>query len=165
MTHRSAAWTRTARGILFPLAAGLLGASVLLAFYLGIVSLAESPTRALELLWEDRTFVVPIGLGFGVQVGLYTVLRLSLYLPMQVAQGGRTTATNGGVSTLAMAACCAHRVADLFPVVGLSAAATALAGWKEPLQWIAVFSNLIGVGIMVFTLVRQRRRARPEGAA
>ena len=70
-----------------------------------------------------------------------------------------STRVSCGVSSLAMAACCAHRVADLLPFVGLSAAATVLASWKEPLLWLAVFSNAVGVAILAFTIYRRRRLA------
>lgn len=144
---------------LIPIGAGLLGSLALMGIYIGLITLAESPARALELWWRDRAFVLPILAGFGIQVSLYTVLRLGLYLPHAVAQGGATTAASGGVSTLGMAACCAHRVADVLPFVGLSAAATVLAGWKEPLLWLAVLSNAVGVAGLAFTFIRRRRLA------
>ena len=144
---------------LMPVGAGLLGSLALMAIYVGLIALAESPARALEQWWQDRVFVLPILAGFGIQVGLYTVLRRGLYLPHAVAQGGATTAASGGVSTLAMAACCAHRVADVLPFVGLSAAATVLAGWKEPLLWLAVLSNAAGVAVLAVTIARRRRLA------
>lgn len=42
------------RRIVLPLSAGVLGMAALMAVYLSIVSLAESPARALELFWEDK---------------------------------------------------------------------------------------------------------------
>ncbi len=148
----------TWRGLV-PVGAGVLGSLALMTIYLSLIALAESPARALEQAWEDRAFILPTLAGFGIQVGLYTVLRRGVYLPHSVAQGGTTTAASGGVSTLAMAACCAHRVADLLPFVGLSVAATVLASWKEPLLWLAVFSNAAGVAVLAFTIYRRRRLA------
>src|SRR3990172_7077199 len=95
-----------ARRMLLPLGVGLLGAMVLTGVYLGIVSLAESPQHALELFWQDKLFVIPIILGFGTQVGLYTFLKKGLYLPMATPAAGTTTAAGGGMSTVAMVACC-----------------------------------------------------------
>ena len=145
--------------IFLPLGAGLVGMAALIALYLGIVSLAESPKRALELFWEDKAFVIPIMMGFGAQVGLYTLLKTGLYLPTHVPVGGATTAASGGISTAAMVACCAHRVADLLPLVGLSAAAAFLAAWKIPFLVVGLISNLIGIAVMLRVIYRERQRA------
>jgi hypothetical protein len=48
--------------------------------YLGIVSLAESREHALDLFWQDRWWVLPIVLTFGVQVGLYAFARVGAHL-------------------------------------------------------------------------------------
>ena len=145
--------------IVLPLSAGVIAMVALMAVYLGIVSLAESPARAVELFWEDKLLVVPIMLGFGTQVGLYTLLKKGLYLPLHGAAGGTTTAASGGISTMAMVACCAHRVADVLPLVGLTAAATFLANWKVPFLIVGLISNLIGIAVMVRVIYQARRRA------
>ena len=147
------------RRIVLPLSAGFLGMAALMAVYLGIVSLAESPARALELFWEDKFFVIPIMLGFGIQVGLYTLLKKGLYLPTAVPAGGATTAASGGISTMAMVACCAHRVADVLPFLGLTAAAAFLANWKIPFLIVGLFSNLIGIVVMLRVIYKARQRA------
>lgn len=141
--------------ILLPLAVGVLGAVLLTGLYLGIVSLAESPDHALELFWEDKIFVIPIILGFGTQVGLYTFLKKGLYAPA----GGATTAAGGSMSTMAMVACCAHHVADVLPLVGLTAAATFLANWKIPFMVAGLTTNLIGIGVMLYTIRKVRAQA------
>src|SRR3990172_3409564 len=107
------------RIILLPVGTGTLGALFLTILYLGIVSLAESTTHALELFWEDRLIVIPIILGFGVQVGLYTILKKQLFVPM-TSTGPSTalTGVSGATSTVAMVACCAHHVADVLPLLG-----------------------------------------------
>ncbi len=149
----------SAKRILLPLGAGVLGAVFLTGVYLGIVSLAESPAHALDLFWQDKAFVVPIILGFGTQVGLYTLLKKGLYVPMRVPAAGATTAAGGGMSTMAMVACCAHHVADLLPLVGLTAAATFLANWKIPFMIVGLLTNLIGIAVMLREVFRARRHA------
>ncbi len=148
-----------AKRVLLPLGAGVLGAIFLTGIYLGIVSLAESPTHALELLWQDKAFVIPIILGFGTQVGLYTLLKRGLYMPMHIPAAGATTAAGGGVSTMAMVACCAHHVTDVLPLVGFTAAATFLASWKIPFMVVGLLTNLIGIAIMLREILKARRRA------
>lgn len=147
----------TARRVLLPLGAGLLGAAFLTGVYLGIVSLAESPAHALDLFWDDRALVVPIILGFGTQVGLFTYLKKGLFLPGPA--GGATTAAGGGVSTMAMVACCVHHVSDVLPLVGLTAAATFLAEWKIPFMIVGLLTNAFGIGFMLREIVKARRHA------
>ena len=146
-----------AKRILLPLGAGVLGAIFLTGVYLGIVSLAESPRHALDLFWQDKAFVIPIILGFGTQVGLYTLLKKGLYMPRHVPAAGATTAAGGGMSTMAMVACCAHHVTDVLPLVGLTAAATFLANWKTPFMVVGLLTNLIGIAIMLREIFRARR--------
>ncbi len=145
--------------IRWPLVAGVLGALALTALYLGIVTLAESWQHARDLIREDAPFVVPIILGFGVQVGLFTHLKLGLHLPQGTGAAGALTGTAGGTSTLAMVACCAHHVTDVLPLVGLSAAAVFLAEYKVWFMAVGLLTNLIGIGVMVRILIRERRRA------
>ena len=145
--------------ILLPLGTGVLGAVLLTGLYLGIVSLAESPAHALDLFWEDKIFVIPIILGFGTQVGLYTFLKKGLYMSLHAPASGVTTAAGGGMSTVAMVACCAHHVADVLPLVGLTAAATFLANWKIPFMVVGLATNLIGIVGMLYVIRKAYTRA------
>ena len=147
------------RRILIPMGTGVLGAALLSGLYLGIVSLAESPAHALELFWEDKALVIPILSGFGVQVGLFTLLKKGLYLPVRIPSGGATMTAGGGMSTVAMVACCAHHVADVLPVLGLTAAATFLANWKVPFMVLGLLTNVIGIAVMLRVIQKERRHA------
>lgn len=143
----------------WPIAGGLLGAAGLTALYLGIVTLAESWSHALELFRQDAPFVVPIILGFGVQVGLFVYLKRGLHLPDGTRAAGALTGAGTGTSTLAMVACCAHHVTDVLPLMGLSAAAVFLAEYKVWFMSVGLVTNLIGIGLMLRMLGRERRRA------
>lgn len=65
--------------ILWPVVMGILRSTGFFLLYFGIVSWAESSQHALEFFWQDRFIVIPIILGFGVQTGLYTVLKKRLF--------------------------------------------------------------------------------------
>lgn len=146
--------------IAWPLIAGLAGSGALTLLYFGIVSLAESPEHALTLFWEDRWIVLPIILGFGVQAALYMILKKQLYLP--VAHTGTSTAltgASGGTSTVAMVACCAHHVADVLPILGLTAAATFLAEYRIPFMLVGLGMTIAGIVVMLYTLWRERHKA------
>lgn len=145
--------------IAWPLITGLAGSGALTLLYFGIVSLAESPDHALTLFWEDRWIVLPIILGFGVQAALYMILKKQLYLP--VAHTGTSTAltgASGGTSTVAMVACCAHHVADVLPILGLTAAATFLAEYRIPFMLVGLGMTVAGIVVMPITLWRERHK-------
>jgi hypothetical protein len=97
--------------------------------------------------------------GFGVQMGLYILLKKGLYLPVHVPGGAGMPGASAGTSTLAMAACCAHHVTDVLPLVGLSAAAVFLAEYRIHFMVLGLITNLIGVGVMLWLIRRERRRA------
>ena len=136
------------------LAFGALGAAALIGLYLGLVTWAQGAEHALELLWGDRVFVGLISAGFGTQVGLFTYLRL-LQRAMareSVALAGAGTAT----SSVSMIACCAHHLADVLPIVGLSGLAVFLVELRTPLMLLGIATNLVGIAVML----RQLRRIR-----
>ena len=148
------------RRFLLPVVAGLAGALLLTGLYFAIVSLAESPAHAAQLFWEDRAIVLPIILGFGVQVALYTVLKKRLFVPVaETGPSGALTGASGGMSAAAMVACCAHHAADVLPLVGLTAAATLLAEYRIPFMLVGLGTTIAGIAVMLVILFRERRKA------
>lgn len=137
---------------------GALASAGLVGFYLAIVALAQDPTHAFRQLREDVWFIAPITVGFGTQVGLYVFLRR-----LHRASRGHVAVTAGstGVSGTAMLACCAHHLADVLPVVGLSGAAIFLNEIKTPLALVGLAMNVAGVIYMG----RHVRRMRQTVAA
>ncbi len=143
-----------------PIFVGLLGMLGLAGLYFGIVSLAESPKHALDLAWQDRFIIGPIILGFGVQMGLYTVLKTGAYLPSGTpAKGGAMAGASGGMSAAAMAACCAHHITDVLPFVGLTAASAFLAEYRIPFMLVGFATTMIGIVVMSIVILRARRQA------
>jgi hypothetical protein len=146
--------------ILWPLGAGLAGAGLLTALYFGIVSWAESVQHAADLFWQDRFIVIPIILGFGAQAALYTILKKRLFVPVSASgPSGKLMGTGGTTSTLAMAACCAHHVTDVLPILGLTAAAAFLAEYRVAFMLVGLSTTLLGIGVMLVILFRERRKA------
>jgi hypothetical protein len=68
---------------------------------------------------------------------------------------------SGGTSATAMVACCIHHVTDVLPILGLSAAASFLTRYQRPFMLIGLAMNLIGIGVMVFALYRERQKLQP----
>ncbi len=145
--------------------AGLLGMLFLSGLYFGIVSLAESPRHALDLFWQDRRLILPIIFGFGVQSGLYMILKKKLFvtfspsLSPSAGSTGAVTGASGATSTLAMIACCAHHVTDVLPVLGLTAAATFLGRFQTQFMLVGLGMTYLGIVVMLAILYRERRKA------
>ena len=134
-----------------PLVFGLLATLALVAFYLGVITLAQGWTHALQQLVEDRWFVGVITVGFGTQVGLFAYLR---ELHTRVTAGGVGVST--GTSATAMLACCAHHLTDVLPILGLSGAAVFLNAYKTPLLWLGIVMNLAGIVYLLRQVWQQR---------
>ena len=144
----SATWGQL---LLRPIVFGLLAVLSLLAFYLGIITLAQGWSHATEQLADDRNFIGAITLGFGTQVGLFTHLR---GLHAHAAAGGVAAST--GTSTAAMLACCAHHLADILPIVGVAGAAAFLNAYKIALLWLGIVMNLIGILYLLRRIVQHQ---------
>jgi hypothetical protein len=140
------------RELVRPIILGLLAALGLLAFYLGTITLAQGWEHAVEQLDIDRLFVGAIMAGFGAQVGLYTYLR---GMHLHATAGGVAAST--GTSTVAMLACCAHHLTEVFAVLGLSGAAIFLNVYKTPLLWLGIVMNLFGIAYLLWKIRQQRR--------
>ena len=145
--------------ILLPIGVGLAGSIFLSALYLGLVSLAESPQHAIEYLWQDRWVVIPMILGFGIPTGLYVLFKQRLFVPVShIGPSGALTGTSGATSTIAMAACCAHHITDVLPILGLTAAATFLAQYRTAFMLVGLGMTLLGITVMLVILFKERRK-------
>jgi hypothetical protein len=137
-----------------------MAAALLTGLYFGIVAWAESPQHAVDLFWEDRWIVFPIILGFGVQAGLYTILKMRLFLHITtIGPSGPMMGAGGTTSTIAMVACCAHHIADVLPILGLTAAATFLTQYRIAFMLVGLGTTLIGILMMLFILNKERHKA------
>lgn len=144
-----------------PLLAGFGAGAALIVLYLAILSLAQSPGHALEQLSQDRLWVGLVGLGFGIQIGLYVYLRLII---SAMALVGATAMTSAGTttSTVGMIACCAHHLVDVAPLLGLAGASaltpvvTFLAEWKIPFILFGLAVNAIAIVMSVRLIHRER---------
>ncbi len=144
------------RGLCRPLLLGGLAALGMASIYVVVVTLAQGWRDAVVLFTQDLPLTAPIAMGFGTQIGLYVHLR-GLVRRRPRATGAMVGAT-GGTSAASMVACCAHRVADLLPVLGASAVASFLAAYKVPFMAIGLAMNVVGVAILLGRITRLRRQ-------
>ncbi|MBN8579208.1 MAG: hypothetical protein J0L96_00960 [Anaerolineae bacterium] len=147
---------------LIPVAAFLLGSTFIASFYIGILTWAQGWDYASSQFIRDRWYVIPIILGFGVQAALYSILRFRLFIPVtSTAHAGSLIGASGGTSATTMVACCIHHVTDVLPILGLSAAASFLTRYQRPFMLAGLVMNLIGIGVMLFVLNRERQKLQP----
>ena len=137
-----------------PAVFGLVGSLGLLAFYLGVITLAQDWTHALQQLADDRWFIGAIALGFGAQIALFTHLR-RLH---DTASAGAMAASTG-TSTTAMLACCAHHLTDVLPILGVAGVTAFLDAFKTPLLWLGISMNIVGVAYLVRKIRHAQRMA------
>jgi len=133
---------------------GLLGAAAMLAVFLVITALAESVAGAWVQFVRLWPWIVLLAAGFGMQVALHVHVREQLR--RRQAQAAAGVAASGGASALAMVACCAHRLTDILPFLGVSAAAVFLVRYQMPFLVLGVFSNLLGILFMLRIMQKHR---------
>ncbi len=147
---------------LIPLVVGILAALAMVGVYLGVLSVLQSPGHAIEQLLTDAPWVGLVAVGFGIQLGLYSRLRLAIRAAK--AAGASALAGSGtGTSTLGMLACCAHHLTDVAPLVGLTGA-SGLSGaigffteWKYALIALGLIMNAIGIVVTIRTILKSRK--------
>ncbi|MBZ0094406.1 MAG: hypothetical protein K8H75_03365 [Sulfuricella sp.] len=125
-----------------PFSWGVLAFGLLLAVYFGVVGLISGWSFALEQFATFWYFIIALALGFGIQVGLYTYLRL-----LVGAQGvsRNVVAASGTTSTAAMVSCCAHYLVNILPILGVTGFITLVAQYQVQLFWLGLAFNLAGI--------------------
>jgi len=138
-----------------PSLVAVLGSMVLMGSYFGILSAANSFGHAMDqfaLMWPWFSVLV---VGFGVQTGLYTYIRRVQkirHAPAMASKKGITA--TGGISTTAMAACCAHHLSDVLPIIGLTGAALLFSEYQKIFLLLGVLSNGVGITFMLHMIQR-----------
>src|SRR5690349_11416695 len=107
--------------------AGISGAAALAAFYATVIIWASGLNHLGDQASADWPYLTAIIIGFGTQVALLAELR-HRHRTQRTEQAA--AGAGAGASALGMIACCAHHLADLLPILGVSAAATFLAAWR-----------------------------------
>lgn len=133
-----------------PIIVGSIASLSLLSIYFIILTIAGSIEYATRQFLEIWYWILILVLGFGGQVGLFAYIKNAIREKTVMLNAEITT--TGGITTGSMIACCAHHVADVLPIIGLSAAAIFLVRYQIPFIILGIFSNLIGLTIMLNTI-------------
>ena len=87
-------------------------------------------------------YVLPLGAGFGAQIGLYVYLK---QLALNHEHCRSVVAASGTTSTAAMMACCTHYLANILHVIGAAGAVTLVSQYQVELFWIGLAFNAAGL--------------------
>ncbi|MGC2459164.1 MAG: hypothetical protein WA435_14345 [Gallionellaceae bacterium] len=115
---------------------------LLLAIYFGVVGLISGMNFALEQFATFWYFIVPLAVGFGIQVGLYTYLK---NLVGHHGASGKVVAVSGTTSTAAMVSCCAHYLVNILPILGVTGFLAVVAEYQIELFWVGLAFNAAGI--------------------
>ncbi|OGG18623.1 hypothetical protein A3D05_01975 [Candidatus Gottesmanbacteria bacterium RIFCSPHIGHO2_02_FULL_40_24] len=123
-----------------PIASGITAGSFLLLFYfITMTYLAGSFETTLMQFKKLWFYMIPLSLGFGVQIGLYVSLK------NLTDSSGKLAAANSAVSTVGMIACCAHHLTDILPLIGLSFLTFFIIQYQVLILIIAIISNILSI--------------------
>ena len=130
---------------------GFLGACALILFYFIVMGLAsgsmEETFSQFRQMWY---WIFALAGGFGVQVGLFSYLKM--VIKYKDNHAGAITTTSTGTSTMGMIACCAHHLTEVLPIVGLSGAAIFLTNYQIPLIIFGIIMNIVGTAYILRVL-------------
>jgi P-type Cu+ transporter len=125
-----------------PLAIGTLATLAMLGVYFGVLTLLSGWDFTVSQFAQFWYYVLPLALGFGIQMGLYVYLRQRL---AHHHGGGKMVVASGATSAGAMLACCTHYLANILPVIGAAGAITLVAQYQIELFWVGLAFNLAGI--------------------
>lgn len=133
---------------------GSLAAMILLIIYFSVVSLISGWWFALSQFNRFWYFIVGLAIGFGIQIGLYAYLKTFL---RQKNNTGKVLAVSGATSTAAMLSCCAHYLANILPIIGVSGIVGLAGQYQIELFWLGLVLNIFGIIYIVRKIIIVRR--------
>ncbi|MBE0429664.1 MAG: hypothetical protein IBX61_07300 [Thermoleophilia bacterium] len=134
---------------------GLLGASLQLALFFGLVALLSGGRSAVEQFFTFWYYIIALALGFGTQIGLFSYLRSAVRLREKAS--GKVLAATGTTSTLAMVSCCAHYLANILPIIGISGVASFVGQYQTRIFWVGLVFNLAGITFISSRVIKFHR--------
>ena len=137
---------------------GAVAFALMLAVYFGALTLVSGWAFTVDQFAQFWIFIVPLAVGFGIQVSLFTHLRA---LVGTEKKSGAMVATSGTTSTAAMVSCCAHYLANVAPVLGATGLVAFAAQFQIELFWVGLLFNLAGiayVGNKVLQATREHKK-------
>src|SRR3989344_2990357 len=124
---------------------GLLAGVGILLFYISVLTIFQSYGFALYEFKRLWFWLVPLAIGFGAQIGLYTSIRHDATIKAGVA-------TSGTISGGSMVACCSHYLLSIIPLIGITGLSTFtsfLMAYQKAFFSIGIASSILGIILML----------------
>lgn len=121
---------------------GIFAGAGILAFFLLILTMFQSYGFALYEFKRLWFWLVPLSIGFGTQIGLYSSIKHSAIANAQIAG-------TGGVSGGSMLACCSHYLLNIIPIIGISGLTSFLMAYQKWFFGIGIASSAFGISLMI----------------
>jgi cation transport ATPase len=138
--------------VVLPIIFGGTGMMMISGLFIVFLSILNS----FEYAWFQFQFLsqwmVPLTIGFGIQVGMFSYMRRFAHLAKSGKLNGAPIVASAGISTGSMIACCLHHVVDVLPFLGISAVAIFASQFQSFLLAVGIVSNLIGITFIFYTI-------------
>lgn len=134
---------------------GAASASALLVIYGAVVTTLSGAHIAIDQFKDWWYFIITLAIGFGTQVGLFCYLKNA----MRRQSSKKLLAVSGATSGTAMISCCAHYLANIVPLLGISAGISLIASYQKELFWFGIASNFVGIAYMARKIMQWRKSA------
>lgn len=142
----------------WPTTYGLLAASALLALYFGALTVLSGWEFTVGEFVRYWYFIVPLAIGFGIQVALFSRLRV---LARSTYHSGTVVAASGTTSTAAMISCCAHYLVNVAPVLGATGLIAFAAQFQVEFFWVGLALSAAGIAFVLSRVLKgEREHAR-----
>ena len=133
---------------------GLIGMAALLAVYFTVISLISGWSFALNQFFQFWYFIIGLALGFGIQIGLYSYLKDAI--SRKASKG--VVVVSGTTSTIAMISCCAHYLANILPIIGITGIVVLIGQYQVQLFWFGLISNAMGIVYIAHKIIKFSRQ-------
>ncbi|MDO8537611.1 MAG: hypothetical protein Q7S21_01880 [archaeon] len=131
---------------------GIIASLLLASIYFAIVSFVQGISHAVEQFLSLWYLMLPLIIGFGVQVGLFSYIRTSL----KALQANASMAASSAMSSGSMIACCAHHLTDVLPVLGLIGISVFLTQYQAFFILLGILSNFVGI-ILMMSIIQKHK--------
>ena len=134
---------------------GVLASAILLGVYFAILTLVSGWDFAQNQFSAFWYFIVSLAMGFGIQISLYQ------YIKNLIHNGGgmgKVVGVSGTTSTAAMISCCAHYLANLVPILGVTGLVTFVAQYQIELFWVGLALNIFGIGYIGSRIIKIKKQ-------
>jgi Cu+-exporting ATPase len=138
-----------------PFLFGLLTTALMLGIYFGVLGLISGWEYTVSEFYRFWPYPVALSVGFGIQIGLYVMLKQQL---ARHHGATRMIAATGTTSAAAMISYCSHYLVNVLPVVGAAGFVTLVAQYQVELFWVGLAFNVAGI---IFVGSRLRQAWRP----